>query len=379
MPIKNAKAPSVTLSTLLSVQPNLKRIRPTTDKEKATLLPYSNSRLTDINTCPTYGVVHYERSYASNARALALEAGETMHEVFAMVRIFQLLHVQKLPKHAKAVGLRIFGAERFNTIMRADDANLDLRERLLNLAFETLHTSAWYDDPADRIRTMSNMEISAIGYIDERMSTWDRWPVWVADKKDATQPIGVEQHFDVVLEYEDGKLIRFIGTVDGLIQDVNHDNRLTLDENKTAARLDDAWAASFEIGHQVTGYMACCISVFNVQVFHSRVTGCRIKHTNSGEDIRILYPSRTPDMFMEWGSWVRHSADMHEAYRRSHPESSDMPNFEATPRYTHSCNRFFRACSFLPFCADTPEGRIEQWDNMTETPASPSERSVLGM
>lgn len=362
-----------------STQSTLKRIRPTTKAETNTLLPYSNSRLTDINTCPTYGIVHIERSYGSNARALALEAGSTMHEVFAMTRIFQLQYIQRKPKHARACANRIFGPARFKQILSEDQPSLDQRERLLNLAFATLHTSEWYDDPADRIRTMSNMEVASIAYIDERMSTWDRWPIWISDPDNPDAPVGVEQHFDVVLEYTDGKRIRFIGTVDGLLHDLNNQNRLTLDENKTASRLDDAWAASFEIGHQVTGYMACCIAVFGVQVWNARITGCRIKHTNSGEDIRVLYPKRDASMFMEWGNWVRHTVDMHEGYQNQHPDAPNMPNFEATPRYTHSCNRFFRPCSFLPFCADTPEGRIDQWHNMVETPLSPSERAVLDM
>lgn len=309
-----------------------------------------------------------------------------MHDVFAMVRIYQLQHIQKLPKHALATARRIFGkkdkkagVDRLKKIMSEDDPSLDHRERLLQLAFATLHTSEWYDDPSDRIRTMSNMEVAAIAYVDERMSTWDRWPIWVADKKDASKPVGIEQSFDVVLEYEDGKHIRFIGTVDGLILDVNFGNKPTLDENKTASRLDDAWAASFEIGHQLTGYMACCIAVFGVQVWDARVTGCRIKHTSGGEDLRTLYQKRTADLFMEWGAWVRHTVIVHEAFRRGHADDPDVPAFEKLPRYTHSCNRFFRACSFMPFCADSPDGRLEQWAQMTETPLSPSEQSVLDM
>lgn len=373
------KAVKTPVSITRAPLPHLKRIRPTTDKEKSRLRPYSNSRLTDFNVCPTYGIVHYERSYGSNARALALEAGETMHQVFAMVRIYQLHHIQKLPKHATAVGQRIYGVSRYKSILHQDDATLPNRERLLNLCFAVLHTSEWYDDPSDRIRTMANMELATIAYVDERMPTWDRWPVWVSDKKNPNSPTGVEQHFDVVLEYSDGKRIRFIGTIDGLMHDVNNQNRLTLDENKTASRLDDAWAASFEIGHQITGYMACCIAVFGVQVWHGRVTGCRIKHTHSGEDIRVLYPSRDAANFMEWGAWVRHTVDVHETYLNQHPQDSSMPDFESSPRYTHSCNRFFRSCSFLPFCADTPDGRVEQFNQMQSTPPSPSERAVLDM
>lgn len=385
MPTSKQKSVNATGSTnrqsanRRSAQPSqLKRIRPTTEKERQTLRPYSNSRLTDINTCPTYGVVHYAKAYSTNARALALEAGSVMHEVFSAVRIWQLEHIQRLPRHAANAAARIFAdpesPNRWQTCLAEVSTDLDHREQLLQLAFAILHSSKWYDDPSDRIRTMSNMELAAIAYVDERLTTMDRWPIWVEDARKPNSRVGIEQHFDVVLEYEDGKQIRFIGTIDGLLLD-KLKNRLTLDENKTASRLDNAWEATFEIGHQLTGYMAACIAVFDVQVWNARVTGCKIKHTNSGEDIKVIYPNRTPQQILEWGSWVRHTVDMHESYL----DPSGVPLFEATPRYTHSCNRYFRPCSFIPFCADTAEGRIEQFESMIETPASPSERAVQDM
>ncbi len=331
--------------------------------------PYSNSRLTDLNHCPTWGVVHSQKQYDSSSRAMALEAGETMHEVFAAVRIWQLQYVQKLPRHARVTADRIFGAERWKRILADVDGSLDDRERLMQLAFSVLHTSGYEDDPNDNIRTLSNMEMSSIVYVDEQLSKFDNWPIWVADKKDPKAPVGIEQVFDVVLEYADGRLIRFIGTLDGLILNASKGNRPTLDENKTAARLDDAWKFSFDMTHQITGYLACSTSVFGLSVFNARVTGLKVKPANRGEDIYVLETTRDPDSILHWARWVRHTADLGDLYK---------DNYENAPRYTHSCNRYFRPCSLIPFCADTADGRAEQWGQMVPVEGSPSERAVKG-
>jgi len=305
---------------------------------------------------------------------MALEAGETMHQVFAAVRIYQLQYVQKLPRHAKATALRIFGAERWKRILTDVDNSLDVREQVMQLAFGVLHTSGYEDNPEDNIRTLSNMEMASIQYVDEQLYKWENWPIWVADKKDPTKAVGIEQVFDVVLEYADGRLVRFIGTVDGLILNARRDNRPTLDENKTASRLDDAWKFSFDMTHQVTGYIACARTIFALPISHSRITGLKIKPTNRGEDIYVMEVSRTDDSILHWARWVRHTVDLAELYT---PIDKDgAPDIEALPRYTHSCNRYFRPCSLIPFCTDTPDGRLEQWSQMVAVEGSPSERAV---
>jgi len=69
-----------------------------------TMKPMSNSRLEDLMQCPTWGHVHSRKKYATLARAMALEAGELMHKVFSVVRIWQLWRLQKLEKHAMETG-----------------------------------------------------------------------------------------------------------------------------------------------------------------------------------------------------------------------------------------------------------------------------------
>lgn len=321
----------------------------------------------DVNQCPTWGVVHSQRAYSNSARALALDAGETMHQVFAAVRIWQLEHRQGLKKHAKVVADRIFGLSRWKRCLAETDLTLDDREQLLQLCFAVLHTSDYYDDPSDNIRTISNMEMAIIGYVDEVLPKMDNWPIWVQTHKKPDCPVGIEQVFDVVLTYSDKRQIRFIGTVDGLVIDAGRDNRPTLDENKTASRLDDGWINSFEMSHQVTGYLACTTAVFGFPVWHSRITGLKIKPTNRGEDIHVKRVSRTAEQILQWARWVRHTVDLYETYEH---------DYENAPRYTHSCNRYFRSCSLLPFCADTAEGRVEQFEQMVPVEGSPSERAV---
>lgn len=366
MPVTKSKPKNASIK-LVKITPQLSQIRATTIEERSILKPWSNSRLVDINTCPIWGVVHGQRKYETSARAMALEAGETMHQVFAAVRIWQLQYTQKLPRHAKAAALRIFGKERWKRILEDINFELDAREQLMQLAFAVLHTSGYEDNPEDNVRTLSNMEMASIQYIDEKMMDFDNFPVWVADRKDPKKPVGIEQVFDVVLEFADGLLIRFIGTLDGIVQNLAKEGRLTLEENKTASRLDEAWKYSFDMAHQVTGYMACGSAVFGIPLYHGRVLGLKIKPANRGEDYCAINASRNPDAILHWARWVRHTVDIAELYK---------DDFENAPRYTHSCNRYFRPCSLIPFCCDDAAGRQIQWSQMVPVEGSPSERAV---
>lgn len=342
----------------------LTKITKTTDKS---LHPYSNSRLESMNQCPTWGVVSAQKQYQSNARAMALEAGETMHEMFAAVRIWQLEHIQKLPAHALATAERILGMERWMLACKAAEASKgNDREHLQSLCFEVLHSSAWYDDPNDNIRTMNNMELATIHYIDERLEYMENWPIYVEDIKKPSGLVGIEQTFDVTLHYADKKQYRYIGTIDGLVKK-KHTDQWFLDENKTASRLDEGFRLSFDMRHQITGYCAASTVVFGFPVFNARVTGLKIRPTNRGEDICVVEPARDRDSIEHWASWLRSTAQQYETFKE---------DFEHAPRFTHSCNRYFRPCSLLPFCVDTPEGRQEQYSQMQDADKSPSEQAV---
>lgn len=237
------------------------------------------------------------------------------------------------------------------------------------LSFAILESSGWVDNDDDTTRTMANMQMATIHYIDERLASMDSWPIYVQDVKKSDCMVGIEQVFDVVVLYGDGREVRYIGTVDGLIKKRSADE-FYLDENKTANRIDDGWRLSFEMSNQVTGYSVISEAVFGFKVEKCRVTGNKIKPTNSGENVYPLETlRRSTEAFSAWGRWLRHTVDLYEQYEN---------NYEEAPRYTHSCNRYFRPCSLIPFCTDDPTGRREQWSDMIESDKSPSERAVEG-
>lgn len=120
-----------------------------------------------------------------------------MHQVFAALRIYQLSHVQKLHLHASHTAARIFGTKRWSEVQEKVDYTQDRRTQMQQLAFEILHSSEWYDDPNDTIRTMTNMELCAITYIDEFAYGMDNYPIWVEDVKKPKGIVGIEQTFDV--------------------------------------------------------------------------------------------------------------------------------------------------------------------------------------
>ena len=236
------------------------------------------------------------------------------------------------------------------------------------LAFEILRSGGWEDYPDDTIRTVANMELASIVYIDEILPGMANSPIYVQDKKDPKCVVGIENVFDVVLTYDDDRQFRFIGTLDGLTNNIAKGHAV-LEDNKTAARLDAGWKASFQLSNQVTGYLACAASVYGFDIYNAKIIGLKIKPTGKGEDIWPTYVSRTGEQFQRWEFWFRHTAEMYEQYK---------DKYEYAPRYTHSCNRYFRPCSLLSFCGDTFEGRIEQWNEMVTAKSSPSELAIAG-
>jgi hypothetical protein len=239
---------------------------------------------------------------------------------------------------------------------------------MMILAFEMLHSGGWKDDPEDSIRTVSNMEMASIVYIDEILPKVKNFPIYVQDEADKYSVVGIENVFDVVLTYDDEKQFRFIGTLDGLTYDVAKKHHV-LEDNKTASRLDAGWKASFELSHQVTGYLASAASVYGFDIYNARILGLKVKPSGKGEDVWPIYTSRIGEKFQQWAFWFRHTAEIYEQYKDS---------YEYAPRYTHSCNRYFRPCSLISFCGDTADGRIEQWEEMIAANMSPSEAAVEG-
>lgn len=236
----------------------------------------------------------------------------------------------------------------------------------MQVALATLSTANWEDSPKDKNRTMANMQMAAIHYVDERMRFMNHWPIYVEDENNPDSMVGIELVFDICVSYTDSKVIRYIGTIDGLVYHIKH-KTYALDENKTANRLGDSWRLMFDMAHQVTGYCAASGPTFGFPVMRNRVIGVQIPPNSADPTYQCEPLVRDEEKIAVWARWLRHTVEMYETYK---------DDYESAPRYTHSCNRYFRPCALLTFCCDSIEGRREQWDEMVPADKSPSERSI---
>lgn len=305
--------------------------------------------------------------YPTQARAMALEAGHLMHQVFAGVRIWQLLKTQDLPDHADVVATRIFGHDRWDNAFMQSDSYADETEQLNALCSAILDTADWLDDPNERNRNMHAFSLCSYKYVNEVLPYMEDYPIYVEDRKDPNCQVGIEQVFDVVLTYTDSHQIRYVGTIDGLVQAVRvKDKPWMLEDNKTSVRLDTAWRDSFNMSHQVTGYCASSTAVFGFPVWRNRIVGSKIRPTGGADDFLAFNPlERTGDMIQSWAAWMYDTERTYTRYEN---------DFENAPTYTHSCNRYFRTCALMPFCTDTADGRRETYDeHMVPVEMSPSE------
>jgi len=319
---------------------------------------YDHTKLAALNTCPTWGILRYQmhKVMPSRGRSLALECGKALHECFAFIRLCNLradLEKQHMADQGTALwnyhGIRLFGQERFEHICASIQESSDLIEMCKRGAIAVLDTSGFYDDPRDKRRTLSNMEECIFAYINRWR--WDQ-PVWVRDPNDPQSDVGIEIAFDLVIEITGQHMLtcRLTGKIDGIHW--NSQGNLVIHDNKTASRLNDAWAMSQVINHQYTGYCVAA-SVFTQHVVnHTEVIGLAVplpKSYDYGGFLREL-STREVHHYERWLYWLVHTVLMYNAY------TGDP---YAAPKYTHSCNRYFRPCAFIPFCdADNEEQRV---------------------
>ncbi len=349
-------------------------------EEDRHLPAYDNTTLTAVNTCPTWGIVRHvlKKRMSSNSRAMALEAGSASHDVFAAVRLHQLIYTQERPDLAAVHGTRIFGEERWDTLHSLLQADEDDSTRRVNFCLEALHTSGYYDDPQDRFRTIANIEESCLAYIDR----WDdKEPVWIsgscAPELAHEQDVGIEIPFEMVITYtllREGVIqkfsYRFIGRIDGIhlrkvwTKDSAHPRHL-LHENKTGARLNEAWTMQWAMSHQVTGYCLAASLFIGQPINDGFVLGMQIPLPKSAYDYGGIvreYFERPKWQTAQWFEWFLHTVQNIERYEG---------DIDSAPRFTHSCSRYFRPCSMLPYCTSESEERIEMIAEMVDDLWSP--------
>lgn len=336
------------------------RFRLATEADKS--LPYySHSIAEAITTCPKWGLIRYKQRkyFKSSYRAVALEAGSAMHDVFAAFRLWQVGRLQGLHEHFEHHGYRLFGE---NRMVDCWSPRTDPREECLNFCFKILNTGDFYDDPSDNVRTMSNMEDTTIRYVDTMLQQADRNPVWIKDVTDPVADIGIELAFDMVVD----DAIRYIGTIDGLSQ---RPSTVRLEENKTASRLDEAWRESFRVKFQPTGYTVAARLITGIDdINESKIIGVKLKQTRSHEDMLTFTEYRDDEAIARWYDYLFFVHRLCEEY-------ADKP-LDA-PQFTHSCNRYFRPCGFIDLCSASREDQLDMYDSMETTPLSPSEEAIL--
>ena len=317
---------------------------------------YDFTKLTAVNTCPTWGVLRYglhktELPLSMGGRNLAIECGSACHDFFAALRLWSVLEKSNDKTLPTSYGTRLFGSSRMQSLLSvAQDS--DRVNNAQMFALDALHTSGYYDDPDDRRRTMVNMESSCLIYSDR----YFRQDIPVLVRGDF---IGIEIPFVLEVKSQfDGLVAYYCGRIDGVHMD---NDRIMVVENKTASRLSDAWRMAFAISHQVTGYTIAASAIFEQEVDNALVMGVQIplpRDAFNGVSVELC--TRTHDDRVRWCEWFFQSVYTYEAYIQ-------RPTF--APRYSHSCNRYFAACQFIPFCALSrseqqaalEDMRIDEW------------------
>lgn len=344
---------------------------------------FDYTKLSAINTCPTWGIIRYSlhKSMPGAGRAMALEAGKAMHECFSVIRLMQLGHgqAQNMREHMQHHGVRLFGMDKWMQIMAGwNEADLSITMR--NTALECLATTAYVDDPYDKRRTYANLETSLLYYVQR----WDanRYPIWI-ESNDPGGWVGVEIPFAIkvtatcsgvpandlanIVTVDGGHEVHFLltGRIDGL-HTIADGSALLIQENKTASRMDEAWQLAFDVSHQPTGYTVAASLFAKQNVERGMIIGLSLPlPRNISDGFKMLPISRPQYMKERWLKWLEHTITMHNDH------INDPLN---APKYGHSCNRYFRPCAFIPLCAgDDDEQKLilsemvkEEWSPLAE-------------
>ncbi len=250
------------------------RIRQSTDADAD--LPWVDfSALEAVNTCPRWGLIHsiHHKRFPTSNRAMALEAGSAMHDLFAAVRMFEAVEHHKndavvsrqLDKH----GIKLFDEMRWDAACSFLFSIEDDDTRLMQFALNILETSGFYDDPSDKRRTQTKLEEAGIFYI-------QRYPKRRFIPVVTPTFIGVECGFSLVVEFPNLPPYKFVGKIDGVTHDMQHGGRIGVDENKTGARIDPAWAAAFATKHQPTGYLVAASTLLEQTINVGNIWGLQI-------------------------------------------------------------------------------------------------------
>lgn len=338
-----------------------------TIEDSPDLEAYDHTRLSDYNKCPTYGLIRRGMNLRmpGNSRAMALEAGTAVHEVLAAIRLVSLQR-QGLSLHVHFHGERLFGADRWRDMYETYAQGDDQRRSELNMCLQALYNGPFYDDPRDKRRTRNNLEDACIAYYDK----FDfNMPVWVEDIHDPESRVGIEIPYRIPMRVTTptGTVdFAFTGRIDAI--QVHKTRGPVVIDNKTASRLTDSWANSFRMSNQLTGYVVAARMLYDPSITWAGVHGIAIpqpKRMAMDTGIVMQLLPRQEHHFVAWAQWVVHTIKQAREYRD--PLTS--------PRYTKSCDSYYRTCSMMPFCNSPAaeasdmlnEMELDIWNPLEET------------
>lgn len=358
-------------------RPPFQKVRVRLAKPSDSHLPwYDNTKLVDVTTCPTYGILRrgMNKVMPGHRKAQPLLAGSAMHEVFAAVALLDMfVHQEEATVELFAHhGKRIFGENRFLDMfeMYKEVADEDVRDQAIAFALGALETHGYVESEYDRKRTYTNLQEAAIAYVDDW--EWGRKPIWIREPGNPKSDIGIEIPFDLVLTFVGTRRgtikRRFTGVVDGIhtVKD-----SLVVRECKTAYRLNEAWQQAFFMSHQVTGYTLAASTWVDKVIRDIEVYGVQIPQPRIG-GVECHPYRRENDALRHWFRWFFYAMSLYEQW---HDDPVDAPKF------THSCNRYFRACEMIAFC-DAPDNEklmiIDEMEEDEWDPLKISEKVMQG-
>lgn len=327
---------------------------------------YDNTKLVAITTCPTYGILRYgmKRVMPGQAKPQPLLAGSALHDVFAATALLDMYLNQKEATYElfEFHGCRIFGTDRFIGMTRELEKvkGESVHDQAISFGLAAFDTHGYVENESDTKRSYTNLVEAAIAYI--RDWPWGERPVWIREPGNPRSDVGIEHAFNLVITFGGTKRgtvkRRFTGVIDGVhvVMGKTRSVRdsLVIRECKTASRLNDTWEQSFSLSHQVTGYVLAASTWTRETIRAIDVFGVQIPQPKAGGVNRYSY-ERDDSAFMDWCQWFWHAVELYEQY--------DGNPINA-PKYTHSCNRYFRPCEMVAFCSAPRDERAQIIDEM---------------
>jgi hypothetical protein len=349
-------------------------VRPTTPDEIANNIPYVTSSMIEaVNTCPKWGIIHnvHNRHFVTGYRQMALEAGSLMHDILAVLNFYQVGIVQQLPDHMRHHAQNHLGKDRWSYITTQDKPFAATTEQLTleRLMYNAIASSDYYDDPNDKVRTLSNLEHCGLELVTYWLMNFNNKNIYVSNPDNPTAPIGIEMSLDVVFSWQ-GHSLRFIGMIDSLFKHAVT-GRVTPGDYKTTANMNDAWREALKTRHQFSAYWGALHAYFEPSDISDNFlvigTSIPVRKTSMPNIHLPIY--RDYYTVLDFLKTAMFSLDIIDRFR-------DIPT--QAPMFTHSCSRYFRPCSLIDLCASSPDDQEVMFDQMKIAPTlSPSEQKAL--